>query len=165
MYRPTHRRRSAAHKEIIVTTETKPDVVPLDKMANVYIKIRGAIAELTKKYDTEVEALKAQQDEIAAVMKDMLQAMHVRSVNTSGGTVILTEKTRYFPSDWSQFKNFVQENNMFDLLEKRIAQSNMAKYLADLEEAKELRNEDWPYPTGMQSESQLTVAVRKPTGK
>jgi hypothetical protein len=148
-----------------VTTETSPDVLPLDKMAGVYIKIRGAIAELTKEYDTKVEALKAQQDEIASAMKDTLQTLKVRSVNTAGGTVILTEKTRYFPSDWSEFKTFVKETDNFDLLEKRIAQSNMAKYLADLQEAKELRNEAWPYPTGMQSETELTVSVRKPTGK
>jgi hypothetical protein len=148
-------------KETIMTTETQQ--VPLDRMASAYIKIRSRIAELTKAYDTEVEALKAEQDEVAAVMKDMLQAMHVRSVNTAGGTVILTEKTRYFPSDWTEFKNFVKENDLFDLVEKRIAQGNMAKYLADLAEAKELRNEAWPYPAGMQSETELTVSVRKPT--
>jgi hypothetical protein len=143
---------------------TEAEIPPLDKLSGVYIKIRGAIAELTKEYDTKVEALKAQQAEIAGAMKDILQAMHVRSVNTAGGTVILTEKTRYFPSDWSQFKTFIKENDLFDLLEKRIAQGNMAKYLATVQEAKEA-NQTLPYPLGMQSETELTVSVRKPTGK
>jgi hypothetical protein len=143
---------------------TETEIPPLDKLSSVYIKIRSAIAELTKEYDTKVEALKAQQGEIAGAMKDILQAMHVRSVNTAGGTVILTEKTRYFPSDWSSFRNFVKENDLFDLLEKRIAQSNMAKYLEEVAEAKE-RNEALPYPAGMQSETELTVSVRRPTGK
>ena len=137
--------------------------IPLDKMAGVYIKIRTRIAELTKAYDNEVETLKAQQDQIASTMKDILKEMGVRSVNTVAGTVILTEKTHYFPSDWQQFKTFVKENDLFDLMEKRIAQGAMAKYLADVEEAKELRNETLPYPLGMQSESQMTVAVRKPS--
>lgn len=141
------------------------EIPPLDKLSGVYIKIRGAIAELTKEYDTKVEALKAQQNEVAGVMKDILQAMHVRSVNTAGGTVILTEKVRYFPSDWGQFKAFVKENDLFDLLEKRISQGNMAKYLADVKEWKEERGEILPYPLGMQSETELTVSVRKPTGK
>ena len=144
---------------------TEPTVetanIPLDKMAGVYIKIRTRIAELTKEYDTAVEGLKAQQDEIAAVMKDTLRGMGVRSVKTLAGTVILAEKTRYFPSDWQSFKQFVKENDLFELLEKRIAQGAMAKYLADLQEAKELRNETWAYPQGMQSETELTVSVRK----
>lgn len=127
--------------------------IPLDKMASVYIKIRARIAELTKAYDTEVEGLKAQQAEIAGVMKDMLQKMNVRSANTSGGTVILTEKTRYFPSDWSTFRDFVKENDLFDLMEKRVAQSNMAKYLQE--------NPD-VWPPGIQSETELTATVRKP---
>lgn len=130
--------------------------VPLDKLAAVYIKIRNQIASLTKKYDAEVEELKKQQDEIAAAMKDTLKALNVRSVNTAGGTVVLLEKTRYYPSDWAEFKQFIKDNDAFDLMEKRIAQTNMAKFLEE--------NPD-RFPPGLQSETELTVSVRKPTAK
>lgn len=130
--------------------------VPLDKLAAVYIKIRNQIASLTKKYDEEVEELKKQQDEIAAAMKDTLKALNVRSVNTAGGTVVLLEKTRYYPSDWAEFKQFIKDNDAFDLMEKRIAQTNMAKFLEE--------NPD-RFPPGLQSETELTVSVRKPTAK
>lgn len=130
--------------------------VPLDKLAAVYIKIRHQIASLTKKYDDEVEELKKQQDEIAAAMKDTLKALNVRSVNTAGGTVVLLEKTRYYPSDWAEFKQFIKDNDAFDLMEKRIAQTNMAKFLEE--------NPD-RFPPGLQSETELTVSVRKPTAK
>jgi hypothetical protein len=135
---------------------TNPDVVPLDRLAEVYIKIRNKIAELTKSYDAEVEALKEQQTMVSNEMKAMLQSLNVRSVNTVGGTVVLTEKTRYFPSDWSEFKRFVKENDAFDLMEKRIAQTNMAKFLEE--------NPD-KYPPGLQSETEISVSVRKPTSK
>ena len=135
---------------------TNPDVVPLDKLADIYIKIRNKIAELTKSYDAEVEALKEQQALISNEMKSVLQSLNVRSVNTVGGTVVLTEKVRYFPSDWSEFKRFVKENDAFDLMEKRIAQTNMAKFLEE--------NPD-KYPPGLQSETEISVSVRKPTGK
>jgi hypothetical protein len=141
---------------------TTDQPIPLDKMAGVYIKIRAKIAEITKAYDNEVEQLKAQQSEVAGVMKDILKEMGMRSVNTVAGTVILTEKTRYFPTDWSQFKEFIKENNLIDLMEKRIAQGNMAAYLVNVKEAKD-RGETLPYPAGMQSETELTVSVRKPT--
>lgn len=130
--------------------------VPLDKLAAVYIKIRNQIASLTKKYDDEVEELKKQQDEIAAAMKDTLKALNVRSVNTAGGTVVLLEKTRYYPSDWAEFKQFIKDNDALDLMEKRIAQTNMAKFLKE--------NPD-RFPPGLQSETELTVSVRKPTAK
>lgn len=130
--------------------------VPLDKLAGVYIKIRNKIAELTKEYDTQIEALKAQQGEVSNAMKTLLQQLNVRSVNTEGGTVILTEKTRYFPSDWAEFKQFIKENDAFDLMEKRIAQGNMAKFLEE--------NPD-KYPPGLQSETEISVSVRKPTSK
>lgn len=130
--------------------------VPLDKLAEVYIKIRMRIAELTKDYDAQVEALKAQQDQLASAMKDMLKTMGVRSVNTTGGTVVLTEKTRYYPSDWAEFKQFVKDNDAFDLMEKRIAQTNMAKYLEE--------NPD-KFPPGLQSETEISVSVRKPSAK
>lgn len=132
------------------------DLPPLDKLAEVYIKIRTRIAEVTKAYDNEVEGLKSQQAEIASAMKDLLQQLNVRSVNTVGGTVVLTEKVRYFPSDWAEFKRFIKENDAFDLMEKRIAQTNMAKFLED--------NPD-KYPPGLQSETEISVSVRKPTSK
>lgn len=132
------------------------DTPPLDKLAEVYIKIRTRIAEVTKAYDTEVEGLKEQQAQIASAMKDLLQQLNVRSVNTVGGTVVLTEKVRYFPSDWAEFKQFIKDNDAFDLMEKRIAQTNMAKFLEDHPDK---------YPPGLQSETEISVSVRKPTSK
>jgi len=143
-----------------MTTETA--TVPLDKLAGVYLKIRSRIDELTKAYDNEVETLKAQQDVLSSTMKDILKTMGMRSVNTVAGTVILSEKTRYFPTDWQQFKQFIKDNDLLDLVEKRIAQGTMAKYLLDVQETKEAGKE-LPYPAGIQSETQLSVSVRKPT--
>jgi len=35
------------------------DIVPMDKLAKIYIKIRARIQELTQEYETQVEELKA----------------------------------------------------------------------------------------------------------
>jgi hypothetical protein len=132
---------------------TTEQPIPLDKMAGVYIKIRDKIAEITKAYDNEVETLKAQQAEVAGVMKDILKEMGMRSVNTVAGTVILTEKTRYFPTDWSQFKEFIKENDLIDLMEKRIAQQNMQDFLTEHPDQ---------VPPGLNAESEYTITVRRP---
>jgi hypothetical protein len=126
----------------------------MNKLARVYLKIRTRIQELTKQYESEVEDLKAQQDEVKAAMKDQLMALGSKSVKTDQGTVILTTKTRYFTQDWDAFKTFVVENDALDLYEKRIHQTNMAKFLEDNPSL---------VPPGLNSDKEFDISVRKPT--
>lgn len=111
--------------------ETDDEVMPIDLLVKIHTKIKGRIDALTKEYDTEVEQLKAQQEEVRFAIKDKMKAMGLKSVNTSYGTVSLSTKTRYNPQDWDSFKKFILEHQVVDLLEKRIAQSNMATFLQD----------------------------------
>lgn len=130
------------------------DTIPLDRLAKVYRKIRGQIAELTQEYDNKVEALKLQQEEIKAAMKDQMKTMGVTSVRTNEGTVVLSVKTRYSTQDWDAFKSFVIEHDAVDLLEKRIAQGNMAQFLEE---------NPGVVPPGLNASSEYDISVRKPT--
>ena len=130
------------------------EAIPLDKLAQIYRKIREKIDALTKEYDTQVETLKAQQDEIKFALKDQMKAMGVKSVQTTYGTVSLVTKTRYSTQDWDSFKRFVIEHEVVDLLEKRIAQTNMANFL---EENPTL------VPPGLNSTTEFDISVRKPS--
>jgi hypothetical protein len=130
--------------------------IPLDKLAKVYRKMRDQISELTKEYDTQVELLKAQQDEIKNAMKEQMQALGVTSVRTDQGTVVLSVKTRYSTADWDAFKKFVLEHDALDLFEKRIAQTNMKQFLDE---------NPGIVPPGLNSNSEYDVSVRKPTAK
>ena len=130
------------------------DLVPLDKLAKIYRKLRSKIADLTQEYDTQVEVLKAQQDEIKNAMKDQMKALGVKSVNTDFGTVSLVNKTRYNTQDWDSFKKFIIEHDVVDLLEKRIAQTNMARFL---EENPAL------VPPGLNAYTDFEIRVTKPT--
>ena len=105
--------------------------VPFDKLVKVYREIKAEIDTLTQEYDTKVELLKAQQDEIKFAIKDQMKALGVSSVKSPFGTVSMMTKTRYNTQDWDSFKAFVLEHQVVDLLEKRIAQSNMAQFLEE----------------------------------
>ena len=98
------------------------EMIPLDKLAKIYRKIKAEIDALTQEYDTKIEQLKAQQDELRFAMKDQMKALGVKSVSTAFGTVSMINKTRYSTEDWDSFKKFIVENDVVDLLEKRIAQ-------------------------------------------
>lgn len=132
---------------------TQP-VIPLDKLAKVYRKIRSEIELLTQEYDTKVEVLKATQEEIKHAMKDQMKALGVTSVNTPQGTVVLSTKTRYSTSDWDSFKSFVTQHDALDLFEKRIAQGNMKQFL-----------EENPgiLPPGLTSNAEYDISVTKPS--
>jgi hypothetical protein len=128
--------------------------IPLDKLARVYRKIYGRVQELTQEYESEIEKLKMQQDELKGAMKDQMLLLGTNSVRTDEGTIILSQKTRYYTNDWDSFKNFVVEHDALDLFEKRIAQKNMSMFLEE---------NPGVVPAGLNSMSEYAVTVRKPT--
>ena len=130
------------------------EIIPMDKLAKAYLKIRGAKSELTQKYEDEMAALDAQEDQLESAMKDQMLALGSNSVRTDEGTIILSQKTRYYTDDWDSFKQFVVEHDALDLFEKRIAQKNMSLFLEE---------NPGVVPAGLNSMSEYAVTVRKPT--
>ena len=136
-----------------MSEEVEPPM-PLDKLARVYRKMQSKIQELTATYESEVERIKTQQDAIKTAMKDQMLSLGVKTVRTDEGTVVLSTKTRYNTQDWDSFKEFVVQHEAVDLLERRIAQGNMAQFL---EENPGL------VPPGLNSMTEYAISVRKPT--
>jgi hypothetical protein len=132
----------------------EPVLVPMDKLAKIYRKMQQRIQELTQAYENEVEQIKTQQEAVKIALKDQMLALGVSSVRTGQGTVVLSTKTRYNTQDWDSFKDFIKEHDALDLLEKRIAQTNMALFL---EENPGL------VPAGLNSMTEYAISVRKPT--
>lgn len=124
------------------------DAVPLDKLVRIYMKMRAKLTEL----DAQVEAIKEQQQMIKNEIKDRMRSVGAKSMKTEFGTVSLTEKTRYYTQDWDSFKRFVIENDAVDLLEKRIAQTNMKLFLQENPAL---------VPPGLNSDTELDVSIRK----
>jgi|TARA_R110000868_G_scaffold205908_1_gene454588 hypothetical protein len=133
---------------------TTEELIPMDRLAKIYIKIRTNIQQLTQVYDKEIEDLKAQQASISSAMKEQMKAIGSKSINTEYGTVMMRLQTRYETHDWDSFKQFVITNDAVDLIERRIAQLNMAKFL-----------EDNPglVPPGLNSKSEYVISVKKPS--
>lgn len=128
--------------------------IPMDKLAKVYRKMAAKIQELTTEYDSKIEEIKRQQDAVKTALKDQMLVMGVSSVRTDNGTVVLSTKTRYNTQDWDSFKEFIKEHDALDLLEKRIAQTNMATFLEE---------NPGVVPAGLNSTTEYAISVRKPT--
>ena len=133
---------------------TQDEVVPMDRLAKVYIKIRSKESLLTQEYEKAKAELEEQKAALVAAMKDQMLALKSTSLKTVNGTVILGTTTKYWASDWDAAYEFIVENNAPYLLEKRIAQKNMAEFLQ--------ANPEKQMP-GLNSETAYTISVRKPT--
>lgn len=128
--------------------------IPLARLAKMYLKMRTRIQELTQEYETQIEAIKTQQHEVKMAMKEQMMNNGQKSARTDNGTVILSVKTRYSTQDWASFKEFIVKHDAVDLLEKRIAQTNMAQFL---------EQNPGLVPPGLNSDMEYDISVRRPT--
>jgi len=130
--------------------EEAPEVeaIPLDKLVAIHAKIKARQAKL----DKELADLEEQREEVRLAIKDQMKALGLTSVQTSTGTVSLMKKTRYNTQDWDSFKAFVLEHQVVDLLEKRIAQTNMAQFLEE---------NPGVLPPGLNSVTEFDIRVTK----
>lgn len=124
------------------------DAVPLDKLVAIHAKIKAKQEML----DKQLAELEEQRTEVRMAIKDQMKALGLKSVQTSNGTVSLVHKTRYTTQDWDSFKSFVLEHQVVDLLEKRIAQTNMATFLEE---------NPGVVPPGLNSVSEFDIRVTK----
>ena len=101
--------------------------INIDKLVQIHAKIKAKMDAI----DSQLAKLEEQRMEVRLAIKDMMKAENLETVRTTSGTVSLMKKTRYNTQDWDSFKNFIIEHQVPDLLEKRIAQSNMATFLEE----------------------------------
>lgn len=127
--------------------------VSMDRLAKIYIKMRDKRAELTAAYEKHEADIKAQQDEIANAMKDILHKAGGEAMRTQYGTVALKTNTRYYVQDWDAMSQFIIDNQAVYLLEKRVAQRNMAEFL---------EANPGTAPPSLNTMSEITVSVTKP---
>ena len=120
----------------------------LEKLVRIHGKIKARIEAL----DSEMAALEEQRTEVRLAIKDQMKAQGLKTVNTNSGTVSLMTKTRYSTQDWDSFKTFVLEHQVVDLLEKRIAQTNMATFLEE---------NPGVIPPGLNSTTEFDIRVTK----
>ncbi len=147
--------------EIDAEVEAKPSLdaeeiasVPMDKLAKVYRKMATKIQQLTREYETEVEVIKSQQEVVKIALKDQMLKLGVKSVRTDQGTVVLSTVTNYNTQDWDSFKEFMKQYDALDLVQQRISQLNMKRFLEE---------NPGVVPPGLNSMTEYGISVRKPT--
>ena len=124
----------------------------VEQLVKAYIKMRDARQQLLREFDEADDRIKQQQDVVQQALLELCKETGTDGLKTSAGTVTRTIKTRYWTSDWNSMKNFIIENDAFELLEQRVHQTNMKSFL---EENPNLM------PPGMNIDSKYAITVRR----
>jgi len=132
--------------------EERPSTIPLDRLAQAYIKMRDKRAMLKAEWEAQDNEVKAQMEMLEEKMLDTCKEMNADSIKTKHGTIVRSIKSRYWTNDWDSTYAFIKEHNAFGLLEKRLHQTNMKQFLSE--------NPD-VYPMGLNVENEYTVLVRR----
>ena len=120
-----------------------------DKLVAAYVKLREAV----RGKEDEIKALKSKMEIIDAELLKLCDEQEAKGLRTAHGTVSRLVNTRYWASDWDQMYKFIQENQAFHLLEKRIHTTNMKEFLEE--------NPD-KLPVGLQADSKYVIRITKP---
>lgn len=139
---------------VINEVSDKPD---LEELVNAYLTIRKERDILTQQYEARDAELKADLSALEQVMLGACNEIKADSIRTQNGTIIRQMKENFICGDWDNFKKFIIENNVPELLQQRIHQSNFKEFL-------HLHPDDG-LPPGINTMREFTVVVRKPTKK
>ena len=126
--------------------------VKADKLVKAYIKIRDKRKEIAEQYEKEDTELKEDLELIESELLEMCKQMGADGFKTEYGTVSRKVAKRYWTSDWHSFHDFIKEHSALELLEKRIAQTNMSVFLEE--------NPDL-LPPGLNIDSKYAVTIRR----
>tara|TARA_R100000426_G_C4808202_1_gene105375 strand:+ start:264 stop:665 length:402 start_codon:yes stop_codon:yes gene_type:complete len=129
------------------------DALDVSKLTKVFIKIRDERKQIADDFNKRDGELASKQDMIKSALLNHLQEQNIDSIKTAEGTFFRSTKQKYWTSDWPSMYEFVIENQVPDLLEKRLHQTNMKQYLED--------NPDL-LPKGLNVDSEYTLSIRKP---
>jgi hypothetical protein len=126
----------------------------IDKRIGQYVQVRDALKRLDEKQALERKPLLEIQERLAGIIRTFMESNKITdSLKSKSGTAILS--TRYTASlaDPSIFMNFVIENKLFDLIDRRAISAAVKDYVQEHNEL----------PPGCNLSAVQTLGVRRPS--
>ena len=126
--------------------------VPIDKLVRTYRRIYEKRQELRTTFEEEEGKLNSKLGMVKSALLQHLKTIVADSVRTPEGLIYRTLKSTYWTNDWESMNEFILEHQAPWLLEKRIHQGNLKKFLEENPEV---------LPPGLNVDSEYSVTVRK----
>jgi hypothetical protein len=123
----------------------------LNELIDKYIQLRDLKAQMKAKYEAKVAPVTEAMDRIEAKLLQQMRDQGAESFKTSFGTAYVSKRTSATVADWDGLLNFAREQELWNLLEKRVNKTAVDEYVA--------ANED--LPPGVNYRTEYTVNVRR----
>jgi hypothetical protein len=129
--------------------------VNVDDVVAAYVKLRDKKESMEAAVKEQVKPLKEKMNQLEAWLKEQADAQGVTSFKTKHGTAFLTTTDYANVADWDAVLQFIQSNEAYDMLEKRVSKIAVRGYI-DANKA---------VPSGVNYGTKLEVNIRKPTAR
>lgn len=126
--------------------------VSVEKLTDVYLKIKGKRDILSRDFKQEDERLKTQQERIKKALLDYCKENDIESVRTDSGTFYRSIKTKYWTNDWASMHQFILQHEVPEFLTKSLNQANVKQFMDE---------NPTLVPAGLNVDSEYVVSVRK----
>jgi hypothetical protein len=131
--------------------------VTADQLVAKYVELRDRCTAAKKKYEAEIAPWKDGMEKLEGHLQQMLDATGANSMNTDHGTIFRTYKESATVADWDAFMAYIQNNDEWGLLERRVSKTYV-KELMDEQRDGSYRN---PPPPGVNFVRLAAVQVRR----
>lgn len=123
-----------------------------DLIVQRYVLLRDKKSQLKKAYEASVEDINAALERLEGAIKKQLDEMGAESIRTEHGTAFKKTSTSATVADWDSLLPFIQENQRWDMLEKRVAKTAVDQYVEEFEDL----------PPGVNYRQVTTIQVNRP---
>lgn len=129
--------------------------VDVEEIVRAYLAIRTERERILREYEAADSELKTDLEHIEKMLLGVCNDVNADSIKTHHGTVMRRLNERFYCQDWDNFYKFVMDNDVVQLLEKRIHQGNFKQFMSE--------HEGDGLPPGVNVMREYAISVRKPS--
>lgn len=110
-------------------------IVTVDRLVDVYIKLRDRRAARTSAYEKEDRTDKDKMELIEAELLSRAEQAGVTGFKTEEGTTYVDLEYQCSGADWGAFYTWMKDNDAMDMLQRRIKSTSIKQYMEEHEGA------------------------------
>lgn len=123
----------------------------MDQVIAAYLHLRTEKEKMAKRHKEEMAPLNDQMNKLLAWTQKQLQSQGQRNARVDSGTAFLQTDVSASVSDWDELWNFIVQNDMKAMLERRVSKGVVQEYIESTGEV----------PPGVKVTSEISCHIRK----
>ena len=152
----------AADQKLSLTI--KPPKGKVIKMGNAataierYVELRDRKSAIKKAADVEIAQIDEMLQKIEMKLLEQMDDVGIESMSSPFGSVYVNVKTGARPADWDAFWAYIRENNLSQMIEKRVSSKAVAEFI---EATKDEKHPEGQIPPGVDLYRERGVSIRR----